>query len=53
MKKLTGIKLSPASTLEASDPKWFIRPAFKGLVALLKVYHSNIEQNATKTVDLV
>lgn len=53
VKTLTGIKLSPAASLNSSDPKWFIRPAFKGLVALLKVYHSNIEQNTTKHVDLI
>jgi len=38
IKRLTGISLTPADTLRNSDKKWFIRPAFKGLVALLSIY---------------
>lgn len=52
IKKLTGIKLTVPPKLHNAD-KWYIRPAFKGLVSLLKIYHTNVEKNLTPQVDLV
>lgn len=46
--RLSGKKLNVPDSLPASDPKWFIRPAFKGLVALLSIYQTNIQQNNKK-----
>lgn len=52
IKRLTGVQLQPKDSLRKSDAKWFIRPAFKGLVALLSIYQANIQQN-NKKVNLV
>lgn len=52
IKRLTGIQLKPLDSLRLSDPKWFVRPAFKGLIALLSIYQENVQQN-TEKVNLV
>ena len=49
---LTEITLSPSEKLRKSDENWFQRPAFKGLIALLKEYQYKVQQN-TEKVDLV
>lgn len=52
LKRLTGMSIVPKASLSKSDAKWFIRPAFKGLVALLSIFQTNVQQN-NKPVDLV
>lgn len=52
IKNLTGITLQPAESLQKSDPQWYIRPCFKGLVGLLSQYQKNVQQN-DKQVNLV
>lgn len=41
--RLTGVKLQPKQSLVESDPLWFVRPAFKGLVALLDICSKNMK----------
>ena len=53
VENLTGINPEVVPAMAKSDKHWFNRPAFRGLVALLKIYHDKIEKGATKEVDLV
>jgi hypothetical protein len=43
IKRLTKQDIKPKDSLSKSDPKWFIRPAFKGLIALLSIYQTNVQ----------
>lgn len=52
LKRLTGNNIQPKDSLRKSDKKWFIRPAFKGLIALLSIFQANVQQN-NKKVNLV
>ena len=52
LKNLTGMRPEVSKKMSNSDKQWYMRPAFKGLVALLKIYHNKIEKNTGKYVDL-
>lgn len=52
LKELTGQTLTISKKVEESDPKWFLRPAFKGLIALLRIYRERIEHKTSGQVNL-
>ena len=53
LKALTGQQPQVSDAMVQSDPSWFNRPAFKGLIALLKIYREKIEHKTSGKVDVL